>query len=198
MPFRFQLIRPGGKKSENVYRIVQVPLSYTFSHLKLLIWYLFGGSYVLRTSEALLKDTEHVFEVKQNVVVQDPVKRPGTLKSGDTVLKLSSTLNPFGYNANEEDDFDADEEDLEDAEEKWKWEAEEDVPLANLWAGPHVDLNKAILYVSFHVIYHLPCAHGHTDTVSEGSPERADADTYNCEQDQATEADWCREYSSCF
>lgn len=200
LPFRFQLIRPGAKKSEDVYRIVQVPLSYTFSHLKVLIWYLFGGSYVSRTSEALLKDTEHVFEIKENVILQDALSRPGTLKTGDTVVKLSSTLNPFGYNTNDDDeDSDADAVDLEDAEEKWKWEAEEDVPLTNLWHGPHVDLNKAILYVSLLVsllFCKFPLNATATDTISKGSPKRTDTNTHNSEQNQTTKASWEWKYTA--
>lgn len=81
--------------------------------------------------------------------MHDAVARPGIIKSGDTYLKLSSTLNPFGYNANDDESEDEDvlEAELEDAQESWKWEAEEDLGLTNVWHGKTVDLAKGILYV---------------------------------------------------
>jgi hypothetical protein len=89
--------------------------------------------------------------------MHDSATRPGVIKSGDTYLKLSSTLNPFGYNTRDDESEDEDvlEAELEDAQESWKWEAEEDVPLTNVWHGKTVDLAKGILYVRIPPLLYL-------------------------------------------
>lgn len=175
LPLRFQFIRSGlaSPRQGGVYRIVQVPLSYTFTHLRCLIAWLFGGLPGQESAD------EHLFEVKKDASVYSHLYKPGQVKSGQTWVKLSSSQNPYGYrtdyfNDDEEDPEEEDQlssdtkqdvkkdgeesEDCEDEElEDWKWEDEEEFTVGHAWPkGP--DLERAIVYVSsLLLICHGPC-----------------------------------------
>ncbi|KAF9450199.1 hypothetical protein P691DRAFT_810954 [Macrolepiota fuliginosa MF-IS2] len=162
LPLRFQFIRTGSAspRQGGVYRVVQVPLSYTFTHLCCLIAWLFGG---LPSQEGA---DEHLFEVKKDASIYSHLYKPGQVKSGQTWVKLSSSQNPYRYrtddlNDGEEDPqedqlesdvkraLEEDEEESDDCEdeelEDWKWEDEEEFTVGHAWPkGP--DLERAIIY----------------------------------------------------
>jgi hypothetical protein len=177
LPLRFQLIRPDGDgrshtNKDGVYRVVQVPLTYTLGHLRKLIKFVFqpakesemGGSYRFRRAAryasiplrerhpatssskgkqpALGFDHEpgHLFEVQKDI----EISRSGEITSGKTTLKASTARDPYHYPGNGSEGSLLDAEDGED--DIWRWEAEEDFQLSQLWA-PGGDLEKGIIYV---------------------------------------------------
>ncbi|KAG0693805.1 hypothetical protein DFH29DRAFT_375591 [Suillus ampliporus] len=176
LPLRFQLIRPDGDgrshtNKDGVYRVVQVPLTYTLGHLRKLIKFVFqpakesemGGSYNFRRAArhaslpmhargpipssskgkqpALDFDPEpgHLFEVQQDI----EISRSGEITSGKTLVKASTMRDPYHYPGNGLEGSLLDAEDGED--DTWRWEAEEDFKLSQLWA-PGGDLEKGIIY----------------------------------------------------
>lgn len=151
LPLRFQLVRPGlSPRLGGTHRIVQVPLSYTFVHLRCLIAFLYGEGY------APPQQDRHLFEVQKRLVMYSPTYKPGQIRSGVTTVKLSSARDPCRYRPEvDEDAFmtqsDASGEDspAEDAEETegWVWEAEEHFTLAHAWPRGG-DLARGIVYVS--------------------------------------------------
>jgi hypothetical protein len=167
LPLRFQLVRPGmHARLGGVYRVVQVPLSYTFIHLRCLIAFLFGGGYSVDSED------RHLFEVKKRVIVYNQTYKPCQIKSGVTVAKLSSVRDPCRYrpegdedaladatgDANEEGEEDASEvENTEDTEEceGWIWAEEEDFTLAHAWPRGG-DLARGIIYVCLPLSTYTP------------------------------------------
>lgn len=163
LALRFQLSRSGiSPRLGGVYRIVQVPLSYTFVHLRCLILYLFGGGYVTD------KQDRHLFQVKKNIVIYNQTYKPCQVKTGVTVVKLSSACDPGRYRPKSDedallgdtnDDASNDEraseaESNESAEEEdWFWAAEEDFTLGHAWPRGG-DLTRGIIYVGYLL---LPC-----------------------------------------
>ncbi|KAG2340311.1 hypothetical protein BDR05DRAFT_967081 [Suillus weaverae] len=173
LPLRFQLIRPGGDgrsytNKDGVYRVVQVPLTYTLGHLRKLIKFVFqpakesemGGSYRFRRAARHASiprhpvpssskgkqpvpgfDPEpgHLFEVQKDI----EISRSGEITSGRTTTKASTTRDPYHYPGNGSEGSLLDAEDGED--DIWRWEAEEDFQLSQLWA-PGGDLEKGIIY----------------------------------------------------
>jgi hypothetical protein len=154
LPLRFQFVRPGiSPRLGGVYRVVQVPLSYNFIHLRCLIAFLYGGGYVLDGED------KHLFEVKKRAVTYNQTYKPGQIRSGVTVAKLSSVRDPCRYrpeddedtllDANEKgEDDDSEAECSEDSEEggSWIWAAEEDFTLGHAWPRG-ADLARGIIYV---------------------------------------------------
>ncbi|KAF7761697.1 hypothetical protein Agabi119p4_9689 [Agaricus bisporus var. burnettii] len=160
LPLRFQFIRTGSNSSPRqggVYRVVQVPLSYTFTHLRCLIAWLYRG-----LPDQTNRD-EHLFEVQKDATTYSSLYKPGQVKSGQTWAKLSSSQNPYRYRKNyfNDDEEDTEEDELssgtegdgkkdddvcEDEEfEDWKWEDEEEFTIGHAWPkGP--DLERAIIY----------------------------------------------------
>ncbi|KAF5350974.1 hypothetical protein D9756_008358 [Leucocoprinus leucothites] len=162
LPLRFQFIRTGSASTRQggVYRVVQVPLSYTFIHLRCLIAWLFSG---LPGHGGV---DEHLFEVKKDVSIYSHLYKPGQVKSGQTWVKLSSSQDPYRYRqgyfnddeeereedqlaSDAEEGFGEEEDGLEDCEdeeqEDWKWEDEDDFTLVHAWPkGP--ELGRAIIY----------------------------------------------------
>ncbi|KAF9260457.1 hypothetical protein L218DRAFT_989589 [Marasmius fiardii PR-910] len=126
-----------------VYRVVQVPLSYTFRHLKTLIAFLFGGQSGMDDVED--EDIGHLFEVRRNVEMWARSYRHGAIKRGKTSIRLSSVCDPYRYK--EEWDFndaswdigeDKGQEEEEETDElqeddEPRWEAEEDYTLEHVW-----------------------------------------------------------------
>jgi hypothetical protein len=183
LPLRFQLVRPDGDGRSNankdgVYRIVQVPLSYTLGHLRKLIKFVFqpanekemGGLYnfrcAARHSSISLRPRRpapSASKGKEPALDFDPepghlfevqkcvvTSRPGEIQSGKTWVKASTARDPYHYPGNGAEGSLLNAEDGED--ESWQWEAEEDFKLSQLWA-PGGDLEKGIVYVRLSAFY---------------------------------------------
>jgi hypothetical protein len=172
-----QLVRPDGNGRTNanrdgVYRVVQVPLSYTLGHLRRLIKFLFqpakekemGGLYNFRNPAQHTSLPLHSKPLapssskgKDPTLDLDPepghlfevqkrivVSRHGEIESGKTWVKASTVRDPYHYPGNGAERSLLNAEDGED--DIWQWEAEEDFKLSQLWA-PGGDLEKGIIYV---------------------------------------------------
>ncbi|KAI5823766.1 hypothetical protein K523DRAFT_357381 [Schizophyllum commune Tattone D] len=122
---RMQLVVHSAKRVHPVYRVVQLPLNYTFTHLRALIAYLFGGP----SDGDDHSSGRHVFEVKRDVVMHSK-KRPGEIFSAVTTVKLSGSKHPFTHQ-DEEKVFDDDEDKLQ--EDDTRWEGEEDFTIAQVF-----------------------------------------------------------------
>ena len=144
LPLRLQLVRNGKRAStgEGTYRIVQVPLNYTFRHLHMLLLFVFGvpnsSSPSRSTVSTSPQDTpsssrdSHLFEVLHSIRTYKPsMIRPGHIKSSCTWTKLSSGHHPF----------------KEDGED-WLWQDEEDFTLSHVWPEGG-DLARGLIYVCF-------------------------------------------------
>lgn len=90
---------------------------------------------------ALCFDLEpgHLFEVQKDI----EISRSGEIKSGMTTVKASTTRDPYHYPGNGSEGSLLDAEDGED--DIWRWEAEEDFQLSQLWA-PGGNIEKGIIY----------------------------------------------------
>ncbi|KAG2039297.1 hypothetical protein BDR03DRAFT_998923 [Suillus americanus] len=176
LPLRFQLIRPDGDgrshaNKDGVYRVVQVPLTYTLGHLRKLIKFVFqpakesemGGSYRFRRAARHASIPLHAMHPlsssskgKQPAPGFGPepghlfevqkdieISRSGEITSGKTMVKASTARDPYHYPGNGSEGSLLDAEDGED--DIWQWEAEEDFKLSQLWA-PGGDLEKGIIY----------------------------------------------------
>ncbi|KAI6006487.1 hypothetical protein F5J12DRAFT_94756 [Pisolithus orientalis] len=167
---RFQLVHPRADGREfnrdGVYRIVQVPLNYTLSHLRKLIAYIFDPAtddeivapYNLRRVSnrltAILSSSKdkgkarelfpvspepvgHLFEVQKVAIVG----QHGVIKSGHTWAKSSTARDPYHYPGNDSQGSVF----LDDESDDWRWVAEEDLELTKAWPKG-CDLSKAIIY----------------------------------------------------
>ncbi|KAJ7707830.1 hypothetical protein B0H16DRAFT_1633432 [Mycena metata] len=145
LPLRFQYIKRGVPREElqGIYRVVQVPQSYTLVHLKSLIGFLFGGAY----GQVPPDDDEgdaHVFEAKKSVAVYAASFRPGQIMYGDTWAYSSSALDPYLYYPDwEAEDDSLDSKAKEDDERQWT--AEEDMTIAHVWPEGG-DTSRGIVY----------------------------------------------------
>lgn len=88
----------------------------------------------------------HLFEVQKDI----EISRSGEITSGKTTLKASTARDPYHYPGNGSEGSLLDAEDGED--DIWRWEAEEDFQLSQLWA-PGGDLEKGIIYVRLFFLY---------------------------------------------
>ncbi|KAJ2919013.1 hypothetical protein MD484_g1441, partial [Candolleomyces efflorescens] len=163
LALRFQFVRKGvpfnGGKPGGVCRVVQVPLSYTFVHLRCLISFLFDGPGTGTKGKRVAEDNDHLFEIKKDVEKYNVTYKPGQIKNGKTWAKLSSTRDPCRWRAeeNEIDEDDDDDEDIDEAEEAgrdfgegdhdWEWKDEEDFTLEHAWPD---GLNESRGIVYFH------------------------------------------------
>ncbi|THU97860.1 hypothetical protein K435DRAFT_838373 [Dendrothele bispora CBS 962.96] len=161
LPLRFQFFRPGAswkRDREGIYRIVQVPVTYNFTHLKYLIFYLFGGQHGIPDQDG--SEFGHLFQVRKNVAMFQPSYRPGTIKTSDPWIRLSSARDPYRYkkewdyalNMDGNDDVEDEDAslDIEEEDDSVKWEAEEDFTLAHIWPfDKHKRPND-----KFAIIYH--------------------------------------------
>ncbi|KAJ7484416.1 hypothetical protein FB451DRAFT_1554945 [Mycena latifolia] len=154
LPLRFQYLKRGVQREtlDGIYRIVQVPQSYTLVHLKSLIGFLFGGAYGQVPPDAGDEDEAHMFEVKKRVAVYSSSFRPGQIKYGSTWAYSSSVLDPYLYYPDWEDDAETDPEAHDDAseadtnlEDERKWTAEEDLTIAHVWPEGG-DITRGIVY----------------------------------------------------
>ncbi|KAF8881799.1 hypothetical protein BD779DRAFT_1545378 [Infundibulicybe gibba] len=127
LALRFQVIRPQPQRVrgrrrlrvENVHRVVQVPLSYTFGHVRHVVGFLFPG----------VTEGEHVFEVREEARVTG-----GAVRGGEVWVKVSSVRDPCERGEDDEGDSGA---------EGWTWQAEDDFTLGHVWPG---DLTRAIIF----------------------------------------------------
>ncbi|KAI0263070.1 hypothetical protein BC834DRAFT_971611 [Gloeopeniophorella convolvens] len=145
---------------EGTYRIVQVPLTYTFRHLHMLLLFLFDGD-----PGAMCRGQGHLFEVHHGVAAgapgeiargrlrvrlsraRDPYYSARSL--ADLVAASSSTLDLAGGGGDGADtDADGEELELEDEEEdaSWRWEGEDDFTLGHVWAVRERDPTRGIIY----------------------------------------------------
>ena len=166
LALRFQLVRRGvGPKQGGVYRVVQVPQSYTFTHLRCLISFLFG----VRSHGGGPED-EHLFEIKKKVALYSARHKPGQIKAGKTWAKLSSVQDPCRWRSMYERDALEDDEEDEEVDEneetevelegdeggEWKWEDEEVFTVAHAWPEG-VDTERGIIYVRYLLPCFFPC-----------------------------------------
>ncbi|KAG6860131.1 hypothetical protein C0995_015366 [Termitomyces sp. Mi166 len=183
LPLRFQFVRPGvSPRMGGIYRVVQVPLSYTFVHLRCLIAFLYGGGF------GDGREDRHLFEVKKKMSMYVATYKPGQIRRGFTAVKLSTARDPCRYkpegDANYFDDefihgedgvdpsqVVSDPEESGDEEPTWKWELEEEFTLGHVWSkGP--DLGAGIIYhhnetIAVHITINttsLPRREGHSNT----------------------------------
>jgi len=173
---RFQFVRKGvSPRMGGVYRIVQVPLNYTFAHLRILVAFLFGSpassSRLGDKAGSRSEEEDYLFEVVSKATLYSPLYKPGQIKSGKTTTKLSNRRDPcrwnVGYGYADDDDEEEEEDELEEEslgastvldledevlaemEEKpgeWKWESEEDYVLGHVWPDG-LDIRCGIIYV---------------------------------------------------
>ncbi|KAF5383152.1 hypothetical protein D9615_004961 [Tricholomella constricta] len=160
LPLRFQFVRPGvSPRMGGIYRIVQVPLSYTFVQLRCLIAFLFGGGY------ADEQEDRHLFELKKKIVMYAQTYKPGQIRSGYTANRLSSARDPCRYRPEVDEDSlwdddesakpkgevedvaseDTDEGEGEGEDPGWTWELEEEYTLGHAWSRGG-DLTRGIIY----------------------------------------------------
>lgn len=157
LPLRFQFVRPGvSPRLGGIYRVVQVPLSYTFAQLRCLIAFLFGAGFGDE------REDRHLFEVKKKLSLYSQMYKPGQIKSGFTAVKLSTARDPCRYRPEVDEDAlstvdcqsspqqsEGDTGDFsEDADEGegWTWEPEEDYTLGHAWSRGG-DLSRGVIYV---------------------------------------------------
>ncbi|KAF9041246.1 hypothetical protein BJ165DRAFT_1487946 [Panaeolus papilionaceus] len=208
VPLRFQVVRTGrpslSPKMGGVHRIAQVPLNYTFSHLRCLIHWLFEpslGNLALTSSQTWKRhnipptavdergnitpwqDEDYLFEVKSDAIMFSQLYKPGEIKQGKTVVKLSNVRDPgswkarFGWQMEEESD---NEDELADDNERldppkeegdWRWEDEQDYTLSHVWSKG-LSLETGIVYnhdhrTQVHITVNntpLPKRRGHGNT----------------------------------
>ncbi|KAF8067877.1 hypothetical protein FPV67DRAFT_1162912 [Lyophyllum atratum] len=161
LPLRFQFVRPGASpRMGGIYRVVQVPLSYTFVQLRCLIAFLFGGGYGDE------REDRHLFEVKKKIVLYAQTYKPCQIRSGYTSNRLSTSRDPCRYRPEVDEDalWDDDattrkpEDDTENTAEEdtdegeggeddpgWTWEAEEEFTIGHTWSRGG-DLSRGIIY----------------------------------------------------
>ncbi|KAG6833035.1 hypothetical protein H0H87_012046 [Tephrocybe sp. NHM501043] len=166
LPLRFQFVRPGASpRMGGIYRVVQVPLSYTFVHLRCLIAFMFGGGF---DDE---REDKHLFEVKKKLSMYAMTYKPGQIRQGFTTFKLSTARDPcrykpenddilFGDDATQAEDGGNASQVISDSEEPdeyedptWKWELEEEFTLGHAWSRG-TDIGCGIIYVRRPLIVH--------------------------------------------
>jgi len=133
---------------EGTYRVVQLPLAYSFRQLRAVILFLFSGD-----PSAPVRGPGHLFIVQHGVSIGSP----GEITRGRVRVKLSRARDPY-YSSRSLADLIAaadaqgqgqGEEDLEDEEEdaSWRWEGEDDLTLGHVWDVRSRDPKRGIVYV---------------------------------------------------
>ncbi|KAF9493201.1 hypothetical protein BDN71DRAFT_1591214 [Pleurotus eryngii] len=175
---------------EGVFRVVQVPLNYTFLHLHRLIYFLFGAmgreqikifdddeqelrcgtSSIFtrnrkrkRSSDAAFEDEDpgHMFQVLKDLTMQIEKQKPGEIRKGQVVAKLSNAY---------EDDMDSVSNEMEDGCDTWR--VEEDLHLSSVWPSRCSVLDRGIVYshsqhTQIHItvnVQKIPSRKGRTNT----------------------------------
>ncbi|KAJ7931226.1 hypothetical protein B0H13DRAFT_2651573 [Mycena leptocephala] len=153
LPLRFQYVKRGVPREtlEGIYRVVQVPQSYTLVHLRSLIGFLFGGAYGQRPPDPEEDEAipGHVFELKDALSVYPSSYKPGQIMCGTTWVHSSSVLDPYLYYPDWESDDEpgpkAHDNQEEDVDDERKWTAEEDLTVAHVWPEGG-DTKRGIVY----------------------------------------------------
>jgi len=154
LPLRFQFIRPElSPRLGGVYRVVQVPLSYTFVQLRCLIAFLYGAGCRNETED------RHLFEIQKKINMYSQTYKPFQIRSGFTAVKLSTARDPCRYRPEaDEDALFADDDrkpsaggskvGAEEADESdgWTWQPEEEYTLGHVWSKGG-DPTRGIVYV---------------------------------------------------
>lgn len=97
--------------------------------------------------DTLSAATGHLFEVMKHVVMHSPLTRPGEIRSGRVRRKASSARDPYHYHVFPDDD-DALWRGHSDGE-SWRWVAEEDFTVHNIWpAFGDAGTAYGVIYVS--------------------------------------------------
>ena len=131
---------------EGTYRIIQVPLSYSFRLLRAVILFMLSGD-----PSAPPRAPGHLFTVQHGISIGSP----GEIARGRVRVKLSRARDPY-YSSRSLADLIAaadaqgqGEEDLEDEEEdaSWRWEGEDDFTLGHVWEARSRDPKRGIVYV---------------------------------------------------
>lgn len=131
---------------EGIYRIAQVPLSYSFRFLRAAILFMFSGD-----PSAAPRTPGHLFSVQHGITIGSP----GEIARGRVRVKLSRARDPY-YSSRSLADLIAaadaqgqGESELEDEEEdaSWRWEGEDDFTLAHVWDVRSRDPKRGIIYV---------------------------------------------------
>jgi hypothetical protein len=159
IPLRFQFHRCGlGFRKGGFHRIVQVPLDYTFAHLRALIAWLFDVP--AKYSNGKAGGEDYLFEVKTNLTMEAMRTKPGMIKSGDTSVKLSNSKDPgrrrFPKDADDQDELEGEQsegddefgEHFDDNSGDWVWADEEDYTLGHVWAAG-LQVDRGIIYVKW-------------------------------------------------
>jgi hypothetical protein len=157
IPLRFQFNRRGvGFRKGGVHRIVQVPLNYTFTHLRALIAWLFGVPAKCTNGKAGRED--YLFEVKTDVAMASTRSKPGIIKSGHTSVKLCKFKDPWrrqlSKDADDRDELEGEQSGEDDEgfgdnvdDDDCIWADEEDYTLGHVWATG-LQADRGIIYVS--------------------------------------------------
>jgi hypothetical protein len=148
-----------------VFRVVRVPMNYTFAHLRCLIAWLFETPAHYANGKNGLGDAEdYLFEVKTKAKLYSPLYKPGQLKGGVTTVKSSNVRDPGRWrsgcgNGVEEDELsESEDEEMVDGESQvdaeevdFTWVDEEDYTLAHAWPAGLVP-TTGIIYVRFFLL----------------------------------------------
>ena len=140
-----------------MYRIVQVPLNYPFTHIRALIAWLFDTPAKCTHSKPL--EEEYLFEVKTKIAMESTLMKPGIIKSGLTSVKVSNAKDPwrkrYGRDLDDEDELTGESEldedefagSLEDESDDLIWADEEEYTIGHVW-NTGVQADRGIIYVS--------------------------------------------------
>jgi len=161
IPLRFQFHRCGlGFRKGGVHRIVQVPLNYSFTHLRALIAWLFDVP--AKSSNGKAGEEDYLFEVKTNTTMESMHSKPGMIKCGETPVKLSNSKDPsrrrFATDADDQDELERDQnedefrENLDDDSGDWVWADEEDYTLGHVWVTG-LQADRGIIYVKWSLLF---------------------------------------------
>ncbi|KAJ7731103.1 hypothetical protein DFH07DRAFT_847587 [Mycena maculata] len=156
LPLRFQYLKRDAPREtlDGIYRVVQVPQSYTLVHLKSLLGFLFGGAYgqIPPSAEEEEEGPAYIFEIKKRMALYSSLYKPGQIKYGSTWAYSSSILDPYLYYPDWDTDDDPGEEARdstppmeEPVEDERKWTAEEDLTIAHVWPEGG-DMTRGIIY----------------------------------------------------
>ena len=162
IPLRFQFVRKDiHARQGGVFRVVRVPMNYTFAHLRCLIAWLFDTPAHYANGKNGLGDAEdYLFEVKSKAKLYSPLYKPGQLKGGVTTVKLSNVRDParwhsgYGNDVEEDELSESEDEEMVDGESQadteevdCTWVDEVDYTLAHAWPAG-LDPTTGIIYVS--------------------------------------------------
>ena len=157
---------------EGTYRIVQVPLSYSFRLLRAVILFVFSGD-----PSVSPRAPGHLFSVQHGISIGSP----GEITRGRVRVKLSRARDPY-YSSRSLADLIAaadaqgqGEEDLEDEEEdaSWRWEGEDDLTLGHVWDVRSRDPKRGIIYVRTPLLLSSAAADGRPNAAPRRQDQRA-------------------------